>query len=144
MWEPDDLDGRIEFVKKQQDEKAAEESLIVCQFPYGIGLLDEILAEMVSAATGEDWTLETMRKAGERIWNLSRIFNVREGLSRKDDYLPEKFSKEGIEDGPLKGQTMSVERQDYMLDRYYEYRGWTADGIPRADTLERLGIKGSH
>ena len=141
VWESDDLDGRVEFVKNQQDEKAAEESLTVCQFPYGIGLLDEILAEMLNAATGEDWTLETMKRAGERIWNLSRIFNVREGLSRKDDYLPEKFSKEGIEDGPLQGQTISVERQDYMLDRYYEYRGWTADGIPTAHTLERLGIK---
>ena len=143
VWESDDLDGRIEFVKNQQDEKAAEESLTVCQFPYGIGLLDDILAEMLSAATGEEWTLDTMKKAGERTWNLSRIFNVREGLSRKDDYLPEKFSKESIEEGNMKGRKISKESQEYMLDRYYEYRGWTADGVPTAHTLERLGIKES-
>ncbi len=141
MWEEDDVDGRIRFVKEQQDEKAAEESIIVCQFAYGIGLLNEILAEMVSISTGEDWTIEKMKLAGERIWNLSRIFNMREGIDRKDDYLPEKFAREGIKKGPLKGKKISKSKQNYMLDRYYEYRGWSKDGLPLDSTIRRLEIE---
>ena len=141
VWGENDLYKKIDFIKNQQDEKAAEESLIVCQFAYGIGLLDEILPEMLNEATGEDWTLAKMKIAGERIWNLSRLFNVGEGMSREDDYLPEKFAKEGIKSGPLKGKTMSKGKQDFMLDKYYELRGWTKKGVPTSETLKILGIK---
>jgi len=141
VWDADDTDGRVKFVKEQQDEKAAEESIIVCQFAYGIGLLNDILPEMVSISTGENWTLKKMRLAGERIWNLSRIFNLREGITRDDDYLPEKFAKEGIKKGPLKGKVMSKSKQDYMLDKYYEFRGWSKNGAPLESTLKRLEIE---
>ena len=141
VWGENDLDKKIDFIKNQQDEKAAEESLIVCQFAYGIGLLDEILPEMLNEATGEDWNLAKMKIAGERIWNLSRLFNVGEGISREDDYLPEKFAKEGIKSGPLKGKIISRKKQDRMLDKYYELRGWTKKGVPTPETLERLDIK---
>ena len=141
VWGENDLDKKIDFIKNQQDEKAAEESLIVCQFAYGIGLLDDILPEMVNEATGEDWNLAKMKIAGERIWNLSRLFNVGEGMSREDDYLPEKFAKEGIKSGPLKGKIISREKQDRMLDKYYELRGWTKKGVPTPETLKRLDTK---
>jgi aldehyde:ferredoxin oxidoreductase len=140
-WAEDDIDGRVEFVKNQQDEKAAEESLIVCQFVYGIGLLDEILAEMLSDSTAENWTLPDMKAAGERCWTLSRLFSCREGISRKDDYLPEKFAVEGIGDGPLKGNLMSRDNQDYMLDKYYALRGWDENGIPGDELIKRLGLE---
>jgi aldehyde:ferredoxin oxidoreductase len=141
MWAEDDIDGRVEFVKNQQDEKAAEECLIVCQFVYGIGLLNEILGEMVTVSTGEEWDLVKMKEAGERCWTLSRMFSCREGISRKDDYLPEKFSKEAITDGPIKGSLMSLEDQDYMLDKYYKFREWDKDGIPRDSLIKRLGLE---
>ena len=141
VWGENDLDKKIDFVRNQQDEKAAEESLIVCQFAYGIGLLNEILPEMVNEATGEDWDLAKMKIAGERIWNLSKLFNIKEGMSRKDDYLPEKFAVEGIKSGPLKGKVISREKQDFMLDKYYELRGWTKKGVPTPETLNRLGIE---
>jgi aldehyde:ferredoxin oxidoreductase len=138
----DDPSAVVAFVKKQQDEKAAEESLIVCQFAYGIGLLNGILAELVDEATGEDWDLEKMRLAGERSWNISRLFNNREGITRKDDYLPEKFAVEGIAAGPLKGRKVDREKQDLLLDEYYRRRGWTKEGIPEPAVLKRLGIEG--
>lgn len=138
----DDPSAVVAFVKKQQDEKAAEESLIVCQFAYGIGLLNGILAELVNEATGEDWDLEKMRLAGERCWNISRLFNNREGITRKDDYLPQKFAVEGIAAGPLKGRKVDREKQDLLLDEYYRRRGWTKEGIPESATLNRLGIEG--
>ena len=141
VWGENDLYKKIDFIKNQQDEKAAEESLIVCQFAYGIGLLDEILPEMLNEATGEDWNLAKMKIAGERIWNLSKLFNVREGMSREDDYLPEKFAVEGIKSGPLKGKIISRKKQDRMLDKYYESRGWTKKGVPTPETLKRLDIE---
>jgi aldehyde:ferredoxin oxidoreductase len=141
MWKEEDIDGRVQFVKNQQEEKAAEESLTVCQFVYGIGLLDPILAELLEVSTGEEWSLETMKEAGERCWTLSRYFNCREGISRKDDYLPEKFSAEGIEAGPIKGKVMSREDQDYLLERYYRLRQWNEDGVPEQALFERLGLE---
>lgn len=141
LWKPDDIDGRVEFVKNQQDEKAAEESIIVCQFVYGIGLLNEILGELVSVSTGEEWDLVRMKEAGERCWTLSRMFSCREGISRKDDYLPEKFARESIKEGPIKGNLMSLADQDYMLDLYYELRGWDNNGIPEPSLLKRLGLE---
>ncbi|MBI9105179.1 MAG: aldehyde ferredoxin oxidoreductase family protein [Spirochaetales bacterium] len=142
MWAEDDVDSRVDFVKNQQEEKAAEESLTVCQFVYGIGLLDDVLGEMLTASTGEKWDLERMKLAGERCWTLSRLFNCREGISRKDDYLPEKFTREGIKNGPLEGKLISLETQDYMLDRYYHLRGWDEDGIPGKELIERLELGG--
>lgn len=142
MWAADDLDGRVAFVKSQQDDKAAEESLTVCQFVYGIGLLDPVLARMVNATTGEDWDLARMRIAGERCWTLSRVFSVREGISRKDDYLPRKFAEESVTKGPIAGKVISRDSQDYLLDKYYSLREWSADGIPEDSLLKRLGLEG--
>lgn len=137
----DDPSAVVAFVKNQQDEKVAEESLIVCQFAYGIGLLNGILAELVNEATGEEWDLEKMRLAGERSWNISRLFNNREGITRQDDYLPEKFAVEEIAAGPLKGRKVDRKKQDLLLDEYYRRRGWTKEGIPEPATLKRLGIE---
>ncbi len=138
----EDLEAKVRFVKEQQEDKAAEESLIVCQFPYGIGLLDPILAELLNTATGESWDLMDMRLAGERIWNLSRLFNVREGISREQDYLPVRFTIEGIRGGPLEGRKIPRQKQDQMLDLYYLLRGWTRAGVPTPETLNRLDIGG--
>ncbi|MDP2792399.1 MAG: aldehyde ferredoxin oxidoreductase family protein [Rectinemataceae bacterium] len=141
MWADDDLDGRVAFVKSQQDDKAAEESLTVCQFVYGIGLLDPVLARMVNAATGENWDLAGMRLAGERCWTLSRVFSVREGISRKDDYLPRKFAEESVTSGPIAGKVISRNSQDYLLDKYYSLREWSGDGIPGDSLLARLELE---
>ena len=141
LWAEDDLDGRVSFVKSQQDDKAAEESLTVCQFVYGIGLLDPVLARMVNATTGENWDLAGMRLAGERCWTLSRVFSVREGISRKDDYLPRKFAEESVTKGPIAGKVISRDSQDYLLDKYYSLREWSNEGIPMESLLGRLGLK---
>jgi len=141
LWAEDDIDSRVDFVKNQQEEKAAEESLIVCQFVYGIGLLDDVLGEMLSASTGEDWDFARMKTAGERCWTLTRLFNCREGINRKDDYLPEKFTCEGIKNGPLEGKLISLDMQDYMLGRYYMLRGWDENGIPGNELIRRLGLE---
>jgi aldehyde:ferredoxin oxidoreductase len=133
-------DRKVDFVVQQQNDKAAEECLGVCQFPYGIGLLTDDLPRLLNAATGEAWDRAALRTVGERIWNLSRVLNVRRGIGRQDDYLPERFASEPLTQGPLEGRVVDRKLQDAMLDEYYALRGWSSDGMPLPETLGRLGL----
>lgn len=89
-------------------------------------------ANALSTLTGEDFAEKDVLESGERIVNLERCFNVREGFSRKDDVLPERFLKE-----PYKENVVEL---DEMLSKYYRLRGWSKDGIPKTQTLRRLGL----
>jgi len=133
-------EGKADFVVRQQNEKTAQECLGVCQFPYGIGLLTDDLVHLLNAAAGETVDRSELRSAGERIWNLARVFNVRRGISRQDDYLPERFATDALPDGPVAGRAVHRELQDAMLDEYYALRGWSNDGVPLPETLGRLGL----
>lgn len=137
----DSIDGKAEFVATQQNAKAAEECLGICQFPYGIGINHECIAAMLSVCVGRSYTVNDIVTTGERIWNLSRLYNVASGIRRKDDYLPDKLSSQPLTYGPTKGRRMSVETQDAMLDEYYSIRGWTRDGIPGKERIAALGIE---
>jgi aldehyde:ferredoxin oxidoreductase len=136
------LDQKAEFVKRQQDEKAAQECLGVCQFPYGIGLLTDDLPTLLSAASGQDWTRERLCTVGERIWNLSRAFSAQAGMDRQADYLPQRFSEIPMPDGMGAGHALSRAEQDWLLDRYYQLRGWDQQGLPTRETWERVGLLG--
>ena len=78
-----------------------------------------------------------MLEVGERIWNLEREFNLRAGLTGKDDTLPARLRKEAAKTGPAKGM---VNELDKMLPEYYELRGWTPDGELTTQTKQRFGI----
>ena len=78
-----------------------------------------------------------MLLAGERIWNLERLFNEAAGFTAKDDSLPPRLLKEAVKMGPTEGQ---VNRLDEMLPEYYQVRGWTDDGKVTAETQQRLSI----
>jgi len=90
-------------------------------------------------AVGVDASAETLAELGERAWNLTRLFNVREGHDRRDDALPEAMTVP-LPDGPSEGAAVDRERFDAMLDAYYDARGWDDDGIPTEATLERLEL----
>jgi len=129
-------------VKTTEDVYAVRDLLIVCWYTvswppiYWI----EDFAKILPAATGEEafGRVEELLKIGERVVNLERCFNVREGITRKDDRLPRRFIEEPMPEGPGKGQTVNL---DLMLDEYYDLRGWDREtGIPRKETLERLGL----
>jgi aldehyde:ferredoxin oxidoreductase len=134
------LDQKAEFVKRQQDEKAAQECPGVCQFPYGIGLLTDDLPALLSAASGQDWTRERLCAVGERIWNLSRAFSAQVGIDRQTDYLPQRFSEIPMPDGMGAGHTLSRAEQDQLLDRYYQLRGWDQEGYPTQETWRRVAL----
>jgi aldehyde:ferredoxin oxidoreductase len=90
-------------------------------------------ADALRALTGDRFTEKAVMDCGERIVNLERCFNVREGFSRKDDELPERFLSEPFES--------SVVELDKMLSKYYKLRGRSEEGISKKETLERLGLQ---
>ncbi|HID25371.1 MAG TPA: aldehyde ferredoxin oxidoreductase [Thermoplasmata archaeon] len=130
-------EGRARFVKEIQDERAAAFSLVVCDFaPLDVS----DFVDMLNTATGFKYTPEDYLLAGERIWNLIRLFNVREGVTRKDDNLPKRMF-EPMRGGVTDGVKLTEKMFNDMLDEYYELRGWNSNGIPTDETLKRLGLK---
>jgi aldehyde:ferredoxin oxidoreductase len=131
-------EGVAKFVKETQDERAVCFSLVLCDFvPFTV----EDFAELLYNATGINLNPEEYMVTGERIWNLTRLFNVREGISRKDDTLPPRIMEEPSPAGPAKGKVITSEILNKMLDEYYALRGWDQNGIPTEETLKRLGLK---
>ncbi|MFQ6075153.1 MAG: aldehyde ferredoxin oxidoreductase family protein [Candidatus Bathyarchaeia archaeon] len=95
-------------------------------------------AEAIEAVTGLRMSASEVRRIGERIVNIERAFNVREGITRRDDTLPRRFREEALPEGPSKG---TVFEQEPMLDEYYTERGWDLDtGIPTRRVLEGLNL----
>ena len=78
-----------------------------------------------------------MLEAGERIWNLERLFNMEAGFTASDDTLPPRLLNEPAPSGIRKGQLAEL---DKMLPEYYSLRGWSKNGVPTKETLSRLGL----
>ena len=76
-------------------------------------------------------------KVGERVNNLVRLFNIREGLTRDMDTLPKRFFSEPLAEGPSRGQVVRLEQ---LMDEYYMVRGWDESGVPGGEKLKELGI----
>jgi aldehyde:ferredoxin oxidoreductase len=136
-------DGKPEFAVRSQHFTAVDDSLVVCRFTSerGFGLfVDEPYARMIRAVTGWDMSVEELERLGERVVNLERLFNVREGVRRKDDVLPWRVMHEPIPDGPSAGMHCPPDELAMMLDRYYALRGWDADGVPTPERLQALGL----
>ena len=135
--------GRSKLVIEIEDLYTIIDSLIICKFSRGIyyeGFED--LAKYYTLVTGLSMTAEELRLAGERINNLGRLFNIREGFTRKDDHLPPKVMSTPIPDDTVsKGSYITQEELDFMLDDYYAARGWTREGIPTLEKLRELGLE---
>ena len=96
-------------------------------------------ADMLKYGAGRDFDAASLLEAGDRIWNLERLFNLREGLdAARDDTLPDRLLKEPIPEGPAKGK---VSRIGEMIPEYYKLRGWDEKGIPTPSKLAEAGIK---
>ncbi len=134
---------------------AVTDALGICKFSTveEYSLFPEDLLSGIAALRGE-MSDDDLLLIGERIVNLERMYNVREGLARADDYLPRRFTEEiaplheFVPDAETGEMTRSAEPIMYgkiedfgaMLDRYYDLRGWSRDGIPMMETLKRLGL----
>ncbi len=123
-------------VKDMEDAFAVFDAVGGCKF-MGIVLTAEDWATLISTLTGWNFTASDFRKTGERIYNLERVFNIREGLTRADDTLPKRLLEEPLPEGPAKGQVVNLEP---LLDAYYEFRGWDNKGKPTPEKLKELGL----
>jgi len=133
------LSGKGEHTAKVQNTVAAVSSLVLC-VNVGYALNENDYAKLLTAATGFEFDEKSFKKTGERIWNLTRLFNVREGLSRADDVLPYKVMNEPLPDGVPRGHFISRSSLDAMLDEYYGARGWDINGIPTPRKLAELEL----
>jgi aldehyde:ferredoxin oxidoreductase len=125
---------------KGQNQYVADDSLGVCLFALE-GFGKDGLRRLLTAITGIEWTEEAYLRAGERIYNLERAFNCREGFTREDDSLPERFFEEPLSYGPHKGAVLKREEFEKSLTGYYEDRGWDVKtGKPAPEKLEALGL----
>jgi len=130
--------GQAAKIKAGQDFIAVVDSSGLCWSIFG-GLLmlkDELLSYL-GLATGAKYTDETLMLAGERIFNLERLFNLKAGITGRDDTLPERILKEPVLKEQAEGQVVKLAE---MLPEYYSLRGWDENGVPTLEKLAQLGL----
>jgi aldehyde:ferredoxin oxidoreductase len=136
--DPFSIEFKAEFVKSQQDLFTVINSSVTCLFTIFSLSLRHIVQFLHSVTGIESFaSSEEVLRSGERINNLVRLFNLREGLTKGDDTLPKRFLTEALKDGPTRGRVVDL---DAMLKEYYFVRGWDEEGVPTTETLKRLGL----
>ena len=134
--DPDATEGKAALLKDFQDLTALCDSSGICLFTtFAIGLPE--IAAQIRTATGLNISDDEYLLAGERIWNMERLFNLKAGFTKKDDTLPPRLLNEPMPDGPHKGRVVEL---DKMLPEYYSLRGWDEQGIPTDEKLQQLGL----
>jgi len=132
-------EGKGVLAAKTQDFGCMIDSLAVCAFlSMHRHVPPSHFVELLNRATGWDMDLNEFMLTGERIFNLKRMFNVRRGISRKDDTLPPRILTHKRGEG---GAAESLPFLGAMLSEYYSYRGWSEEGIPTREKLTQLGLK---
>jgi aldehyde:ferredoxin oxidoreductase len=138
-------EGNAPMVKELQDFREPVHCGILCdailRFSFEATLED--VAEMYRIVVGwEDITADELKTLADRVYTLTRCYNMREGQLGKDDTLPWRMIHEPLPDGPGKGNFIGEENMTKMVQEYYHLRGWDTDGRPTAETIERLGLTG--
>ncbi len=133
------LEGRARLVADLQDFSSVAWTGVWCANMY---LDTDFLGAHFRHLWKREAGAEELLTTGARIWNLGRLLNLREGLARDDDSLPERILGTPHSRGPSMGQTLGREAFAAALDEYYRVRGWDALGVPTAATLERLSLGG--
>lgn len=132
-----EIEGKAKFVVDFQHLMSMFDSLRCCKFIVFGGMTIEPLVKVLNLVTGWDFSKEDFLKAGERIFNLKRLYNVREGISRKDDILPPRILNHPRGGGAGK----NLPHLNKMLNEYYQIRGWDEFGIPTQKKLQELGLE---
>jgi aldehyde:ferredoxin oxidoreductase len=138
--------GKGKLTKWNQDVRSATcDAPTMCAFLLDMAvpaIATQNTASLMEAVTGLKLSAEEVQAVGERINNLARAFNVREGFGRNDDTLPDRLLTEPLKEGASKGQFISKDELKQMLDEYYAERGWDIkSGIPTRKKLKELGIE---
>jgi aldehyde:ferredoxin oxidoreductase len=132
------IQGKSSFVILHQNSSAAIDSLVICKFT-NMGVAEEYFARTLTSVTGLPFSTGDLIRVGERVWNLERLYNLREGFGKEDDSLPRRLLDEVVAEGPSKGW---VNKLEPMLKEYYRARGWDENGVPKPAKLAELGLAG--
>ena len=142
--DPHQWEGKAKITKAVQDLSAVIDSAGLCIFFAVRNLAGKTLdvppdgiMEYLNAATGLEYTLKELKRAGERLITAERKFQVRAGMSRKDESLPKRLTHEPMPSGPAKGKVCHLEE---MLEEYYQAQDWTPEGVPTEERLASLGL----
>lgn len=142
--DPLSIKDKPSLVKLYEDAFAVIDAAGLCVFLSVRYLFDQNvmiwptrLSKIMNLATGADYTPETVLQAGERIFNLERLFLLKAGFKNEDDTLPKRMLEEPMPDGPAKGETVELEQ---MLVEFYKQRGWDENGVPTPEKLKELDL----
>ncbi|MEW5783982.1 MAG: aldehyde ferredoxin oxidoreductase family protein [Bacillota bacterium] len=136
-FDPHGVEDKALLAKTMQDYMSIFNALGLCKFLIRGHVAPKDIARWVSLVTGWEMDEAELLTAGERLFNLKRLINVQLGVSRKDDTLSPRLLAHDRREGAAAG---SLPHLGKMLSEYYELRGWTAEGLPKRETLERLGL----
>ncbi len=116
--------------------------MVLCKFGARNAFANswENMLMLCNAATGFNYTVDDVKKIGARGWTVERMFNLREGLTRKDDTLPDRMFTLPIPEGPSKGAVVNKADFEKELEEYYKLWGWSNEGVPSRESLAALGI----
>jgi aldehyde:ferredoxin oxidoreductase len=130
--------AEAKVVKDLEDALTVFDCVGTCKF-MGMALATEDWVDMIANCIGWEFSVSDFRKVGERVYNLARAFNVRDGLTRADDTLPKRLLEEPLPEGAAEGHV--VKELDRSLDAYYEFRGWDKKtGKPKPEKLRELNL----
>jgi aldehyde:ferredoxin oxidoreductase len=130
--------GKAGILIVMQHTNAVIDSIGMCKFVnFAIG--DDFFARLMTSITGHEYEVQDLQLAGERIWNLERLYNLRAGFDHGDDTLPPRFLETPLSEGGSAGRVVHL---DEMLAEYYRFRGWTPEGVPTPRKLSALGLEG--
>ena len=134
--------GRGAIAKRQEDFAATLDSAMFCKFLRGC-FQDFYTegAEFFEVTTGISLNPEEFKEVGERVSNLKKAFNIREGWTRSDDWLPARCLEEALPEGPSGGAVLTTDELELMIDGYYEARGWTKEGLIPPEKLTALCLE---
>lgn len=138
-----EVTGRAVKVIESQHLRPLFDLLGICRLQFmELGFEVEHYERLFAVVTGKTMTWRQMLMVSERVWQLTRSISAREipGFGRSWDYPPERLMSEPAPDGPNEGHCISREEVDVLLDEYYDLRGWDENGIPKAETLRKIGL----
>jgi aldehyde:ferredoxin oxidoreductase len=139
----DKIEGKAAKVIELQHLRPLFDMVGCCRLQWiETGMSPEYYPKMLKAATGLDYTLDELLKCSERVWNLNRLFLIREhkDYGRHFDYPPARFYEEKVQNGPTQGSIVKKEDIERLLDEYYTLRGWDKNGKPGQAKLKELGL----
>jgi aldehyde:ferredoxin oxidoreductase len=140
---PESYDGKAVSTIISEHNNLAIDSMGVCTWPYALFIYHTIdkATEMFNLVTGKDWDVAHIHGIAERLRNLERLFDVRQGLSRANDDLPKKFFEKPLSKGKYEGAVLDRGKFEAMKDEYYMLRGWDKQtGAPTKEKMAELGL----